>query len=384
MKKIEEIARMFSIEGKLVEIKELSGGNINSTYSLSFINEGKRNQYIFQRINTQVFKEPEILMQRIEKVTNHMKQNQNNGAQILQVVNTNDDKSYHICHSRNKPEYWRVYKQITNAISYNDMSEVPSLIKDEVPYIIGQAFGNFLRLVSDYPEDGLRDPIEHFHDTEYIYNEFTNDIKTNKAGRVSNCQEEIDFINQRQNFYPLFNNLVKEGKIKKRLNHNDTKINNVLICWESGHTSVIDLDTVMPGILSDPADALRSLINEAGEEEFNLDLITINFDILKSFIEGYASETADIFTETEIKNIANALHIITLELGMRFLKDYVNGDTYFKVNPKIKNHNLHRAKVQLKLAYEIEKHKKYIEDIIISTYQKELENKQGKSFSLNI
>jgi len=144
----------------------------------------------------------------------------------------------------------------------------------------------------------------------------------------------------------------------------------ILINLEDSTTSVIDLDTVMPGILTDPADALRSLINEAGEEEKDLNKIKINIPILESFIDGYASETYDIFNEYEINNIGNALHIITLELGMRFLNDYINGDVYFKTNPNIENHNLHRARVQFKLAEEIEINKELIDLTINSTYNK--------------
>lgn len=383
MNKIENIANNFNIEGKLIEIKELGGGNINRTFLLTFFNQGSIDRYIFQRINTTVFNEPHNLMQRIEQVTTHMKNKQTNGAQVLQVIKTNENNTLHVINDNGSVEYWRVYEQIKDAISYNDMSEVPSGIKEEVSFKIGQAFGNFLKLVSDYPEDGLKDPIDNFHNTEYIYQEFLKDVQRDPVKRVANCQDEIDFVIQREKLYYLLNELHKKGLIPKRLNHNDTKINNVLICWETNCSSVIDLDTVMPGMLSDPADALRSLINEAGEEVKDLSLIEINFDILKSFIEGYASETYNVFNEIEINNIGNALHIISLELGMRFLNDYINGDVYFRVNPKIQDHNLQRAKVQFQLAKKIEQNKKTIEEVIYSVYANAKNQEKAKQYILD-
>lgn len=368
--KFKKISTNFDISGDLIDVKELDGGNIHGTYVLTFKENDKDKRYIFQQINTSVFAEPFKLMNMIESITDHMNKNQKNGSQVLHVVKTKNNRNLHVFRGDYSNEYWRAYNHIKDCISYNDMNEVPKEDKLSVARLVGKSYGNFLNLLSDYPVEKLEDTIPDFHNTEKRWSDFLEDVEKDVYGRVESVSKEIVFLLKRRKQYALLNKLVNENKIPLRANHNDTKINNVLINLKEGTTSVIDLDTVMPGILSDPADALRSLINEAGEETKNLDKVNINMDILESFIDGYASETHSIFNEEEIKNIGNSLHIITLELGMRFLNDHINGDVYFKTDPNIENHNLIRSKVQLKLAEEIEKNKHNIDNIIKSTYSK--------------
>lgn len=368
--KFKKISNNFDIGGDLIDVTELDGGNIHGTYVLTFKEDEKYNKYIFQQINTSVFTEPFKLMNMIESITDHMNKNQNNGSQVLHVVKTKNNRNLHVFRGEYNTEYWRVYNHIKNCISYNDMNEVPEEDKLSVARLVGKAYGNFLSLLSDYPVEKLEETIPNFHNTEKRWSDFLEDVEKDVYERVESVSKEIVFLLKRRKQYALLNKLVNENKIPVRPNHNDTKINNVLINLKEGTTSVIDLDTVMPGILSDPADALRSLINEAGEETRNLDEVNINMDILESFIDGYASETHSVFNEEEIKNIGNSLHIITLELGMRFLNDHINGDVYFKTDPNIENHNLIRSQVQLKLADEIEKNKDNIDNIINSTYSK--------------
>ncbi len=370
LNKFKKITKEFNINGELIDVKELGGGNIHSTYILTFKNNDDEKRYIFQQINTSVFTEPYKLMNMIESVTEHMNKNQDNGAPVLHVVKTKKNKNLSVFRGEYNTEYWRAYDHIGNCISFNDMNEIKEEEKLDVARLVGKSYGNFLKLLSDYPVRKLEETIPNFHNTEKRWIDFIDDVENDVVGRVDSVSKEIVFLLKRQKHYSLLNRLVNENKIPLRANHNDTKINNILINLEQGTTSVIDLDTVMPGTLSDPADALRSLINEAGEETKNLNDVNINMDILSSFIDGYASETHDIFNEYEINNIGNALYIITLELGMRFLNDHINGDVYFKTNSNIENHNLKRAQVQFKLAEEIENNKDLIDETIKSTYSK--------------
>lgn len=353
--KIEEIAQKFKLEGKIISIKENKTGNINKTYLI--ITDKKK--YILQKINTLVFNEPYLLMQNIENITNYYKNYLiKNGGDVeretLSVIQTIDKSNIF----RNDDEYYRMYNYIDNAITY-DKSE-----SEEMFYNVGKAFGHFVRVLNNYPIDSLSEIIPNFHNSKVRYKNFLKDIKKDVYGRVKSVSPEIVYILQREDELNSIVGLLETSKIPTRVTHNDTKINNALIDSKTNKAiCVIDLDTVMPGsALYDFGDAIRSGASTTYEDDPHLENVGINIDYFKSFTSAYLSETKDILNKEEIDNLVLSCKVITLELAMRFLNDYINGNTYFKCD--YENHNLTRCRNQLKLVSEIEKNYKLMEKIV--------------------
>lgn len=347
--KIEEIANNFKMNGKVVNIKENNVGNINRTYIITTSDGSK---YVLQKINTAVFNEPYLLMQNIESVTEYYKtylknHNEDTNRGTLSVIKTKNN--INLYRTKND-EYYRMYNYVDNAITY-DKSE-----NAEMFYNVGKAFGHFVKVLNNYPMDKLSETIPNFHNSKVRLNDFLKDIKNDPCDRVKDVLREIVYIIQRQDELSSIVDLMDKGEIPKRVTHNDTKINNVLIDEKTNKAiCVIDLDTVMPGsALYDFGDAIRSGASTTFEDDPNLDNVGINMEYFKKFTEAYLSETKEILTKTEIDNLALSCKIITLELAMRFLNDYINGDTYFKSN--YEGHNLVRARNQIKLVDEMEKH----------------------------
>ena len=344
--KIEEIAQEFKLEGKIINIKENKTGNINKTYLI--ITDKKK--YILQKINTLVFNEPYLLMQNIENVTNYYKKylKKNGGdteRETLSVIKTKEGINLY----RNEDEYYRMYNYVDNAITY-DKSE-----SEEMFYNVGKALGHFVKVLNNYPMESLNETIPNFHNSKVRFKNFLKDIKKDPCNRVKNVCPEIVYIIQREDELKSIVDLLEKGEIPLRVTHNDTKINNVLIDSETNKAiCVIDLDTVMSGsALYDFGDAIRSGASTTFEDDQNLNNVGINIEYFRSFTTAYLSETRDILKKEEIDNLVLSCKVITLELAMRFLNDYINGDTYFKCD--YENHNLVRCRNQLKLVSEIEK-----------------------------
>ena len=358
--KIEEIAQNFKLKGNIVEIKENNTGNINKTYIITTKYKEKSHKYILQKINTTVFNEPYLLMQNIENVTEYYKKylEQNNEdieRGTLSVIKTNNNTNLY---RTKNDEYYRMYNYIENAKTY-DKSE-----NAEIFYNVGKAFGRFVKILDNYPMDKLNETIPNFHNSKARLNEFLKDIKKDPCNRVKEVLKEIAYIIQRQDELNTIVDLIKKGEIPERVTHNDTKINNVLIDEKTNKAiCVIDLDTVMPGsALYDFGDAIRSGAATTFEDDPNLDNVGINMEYFKKFTEAYLSETKEILTKSEIENLALSCRIMTLELAMRFLNDYINGDTYFKCN--YEGHNLVRAKNQIKLVEQMEKNYEEMVEIV--------------------
>ena len=243
-----------------------------------------------------------------------------------------------------------MYNYVDNAKTY-DKSE-----NAEMFYNVGKAFGHFVKVLNGYPMDKLTETIPNFHNSKVRLGDFLKDVKKDPCNRVKDVLSEIVYIIQRQDELSSIVDLMAKGEIPQRVTHNDTKINNVLIDEKTNKAiCVIDLDTVMPGsALYDFGDAIRSGAATTFEDDPNLENVGINMEYFKRFTEAYLSETKEILLQTEIDNLALSCRIITLELAMRFLNDYINGDTYFKCN--YENHNLVRARNQIKLVEQMEKH----------------------------
>lgn len=348
------IASEFVNKKKIIDIIEIKGGNINDTYEIIMPNY----KYILQRINTNVFKSPFGMMNNIKNITEHIRNKviydgDNPQRSVLNIVKTKFGEILCIkC-----GEYWRMMEYITGSKSYEI---VPS---KEVFYEMGKAVGRFQNLLKGFPTHLLDETIKHFHDTQYRYKVFLKTIK-DKNERIEYCYEEIEFIKSYSYLFNYITDKIKKKEIPIRVTHNDTKPSNVLFDEITNESlCLIDLDTVMKGsILYDYGDALRIGASVVKEDEENIDLVNINIDYIDSFTESFLKEVKDTITVNEVKNLYYGYLIMTLELSMRFLTDYFNYDKYFKIS--YDEHNLIRARNQMKVVTKIEENKIVIENII--------------------
>lgn len=369
---IKKILENYEIPGKLESIKEYNVGNINKTYIIEYDNEGKREKYLVQKINTLVFNNPYILMDNIEKVTTYLKNKMNeykdNDHKVLNIIKTNKKELLCKIRNDNKDSYYRIYNFIGNSISYNNS------IDNRIVYNTGKAFGNFNKLLNEYPINTLEETIIDFHNTQKRLEKFLYDIENDSFKRVNDVKKEIKEILKRSKICSKITKELDERNIPYRVTHNDTKVNNVLMNRVTGdYLAVIDLDTVMPGsLLYDYGDGIRSTSSTALEDEKDLSKVSIDLKMFENYTDGYMSEMFDCITENELVLMPESIRIITLELAMRFLNDYINGDVYFKTD--YKDHNLDRARNQLALVKDIEKKLPYINNYIYSSYQKYKKN----------
>ena len=374
---INKILDNYNIKGNLINIKEDNTGNINKTYIITFINNGIEYKYLVQQINTNVFNDPYILMENILGVTSYLKEqmilNNDNNHKVLEIIKTIDNNP--MCYIYNKngvKKYYRIYKYIDNSISYDK-----SFNKDIV-YNTGKAFGNFQKLLNNYPMNSLNETIKDFHDTKKRYDKLIKDINNLSNDRVKEAYQEIEFIIKHQTICDLIINKLNNNTIPYRVTHNDTKVNNVLMNKETlDYLAVIDLDTVMPGsMLFDYGDGIRSTACTCLEDEHDLTKVKIDLELFESYTRGYLSEISDCITQEELNLMAKSIEIITLELAIRFLNDYINGDTYFKV--EYNKQNLYRTKTQLALVKDIETKLDYMDSFIKKCYKQNANIKKLK------
>ena len=367
---IKNIIKHFNLNGDVIKIEESYTGNINNTYIISVIDDGILKKYTLQKVNLHVFKDPVLLMNNIVSVTdyckNYLKDNNEDVERgTLSVIRTIDGNNFY---ETNDLECYRMYNYITNARTFDKS------VDDEMFYNVGSAFGHFVRMLDKYPIDELKETIPDFHNSKKRFFNFIRDVREDKAMRVNEVIDEINFIVDRRDTFNVIVDMLENGSIPYRVTHNDTKINNVLIDETTGKAiCVIDLDTVMPGsALYDFGDAIRSGAATTFEDDTNMDNIGINMNYFRTFTKAYLKETRDILTEKELEYLVFSCRLLTLELAMRFLNDYINGDVYFKIN--YDKHNLDRARNQIKLVKEMELH--YNE--MLSIVEECLSRKDGK------
>lgn len=336
-----EILKNFNID---INPSAYGNGHINDTYIVP-----SSPNYILQRINKSVFTNPPAVMENIMGITEFLRKKiaadgGNPDRETLTLIYTTDGKPYYF---HTDGEYYRVYKFIENAQSY-DIVENPMQL-----YHAARAFGKFQRMLADYPADKLNETIVDFHNTRVRYDQFKEALRNDKAGRASSVKAEIDFVLERECDAGVVVDAIAEGRIPLRVTHNDTKLNNVLLDSITGEgVCVIDLDTVMPGsLLYDYGDALRFGGSSGAEDERDLDKIYFKVDNFTAFTKGFLEELPNI-TDEELKLLPFSIKLMTLECGSRFLADYLNGDTYFKT--AYPEHNLDRCRTQFKLVREIE------------------------------
>lgn len=364
-KKLLDIIKNFDIRGDIKELNSINNGIINTTYVVKTDDKGNINKYLLQKINTSIFTEPFKLMKNIENVTKYISLNNSESKDTINVIKAKNGLPLYVTSDPfSHKEYYRVYNYIDNTISYNKSE------KTEIVYNTGKAFGHFCKVLRDYPINDLEEIIKDFHNTKKRYDKLIETYKLNPVNRNNRAFKQISEIISREEECSVLVNLLEDDKIPYRVTHNDTKVNNVLMDSVTKEpVAVIDLDTVMKGSgLYDYGDGVRSAASNALEDETNLDNVYINMDMFKAYTDGYLSEMAPYLNEEEILNMANSIKIITLELAIRFLDDYLSGDTYFKTN--YDDHNLDRCKNQLKLVNDIDEKLEEMNSYIKESYNK--------------
>lgn len=348
---IEKIANEFAIAGKFIEGAEINSGHINATYMAAFETEGGlRHRYILQRINEKVFKEPLAVMRNVEMVTRHI------NSKVMRVKRDIGGQTLNLYPARKGGSYvagagggiWRCYNFIEGCRTYEIVENTRQA------YQAAHAFGAFQDLVSDIPLEGIEETIPDFHNTPKRYERLMSVVESDFCGRVAGVKAELDFIKKRQPLVSRLVDLSGESLLPNRVTHNDTKINNVMMDVDTDEAvCVIDLDTVMPGLsLYDFGDLVRTAVSPAAEDERDLSKVSVRMPMFEALAEGYI-DACNCLCDEELDNLAFAGVLISLETGIRFLTDHLEGDVYFKV--KRNGQNLDRARTQLKLVEQLER-----------------------------
>lgn len=348
---VNELVSAFTFDGVLENINQLREGHINDTYVFDFDDNGKKNKYLVQVLNTYVFKQPEALMENVVGVTNHIRKavianGGNPERESLTVYPAKDGKPYYI---DSEGRFWRCYNFITGAHSYQ------SIENETVFFNAAKAFGNFQRMLADYPGETLSETIPNFHNTVSRFADFKKALEDNLSGRVDTAKEEAAFVLAREKDCAVLVDLLNAGELPLRVTHNDTKLNNVMFDDETNEgICVVDLDTVMPGLsLYDFGDSIRFGANTASEDEKDVSKVSLSLDLFRAYTLGYLTTAGETLTSKEIEYLPYSAKLMTLECGMRFLGDYFNGDVYFKT--EYPEHNLVRSRTQFELVADIER-----------------------------
>ena len=360
MKDLLSIVSHFQMQGTVREIKPLGSGLINDTYKVTTAEAGAQD-YVLQRINHAIFQNVEMLQSNIEAVTRHIrkkleeKREADVERKVLHFIPTAEGKTYWY----DGENYWRIMTFIPRAKTYET-------VNPEYSYYAGAAFGNFQAMLADIP-DTLGETIPDFHNMEFRLKQLRDAVAADAAGRGQEGQDFLDEIEKRADEMCKAERLYREGKLPKRVCHCDTKVNNMMFDEDGTVLCVIDLDTVMPSfIFSDYGDFLRSGANTGLEDDKNLDNVNFNMEIFQAFTKGYLESGKSFLLPIEIENLPYAAALFPYMQCVRFLADYINGDTYYKI--QYPEHNLVRTKAQFKLLQSVEEHtpemKKFIDSCI--------------------
>lgn len=339
------ILKHFRTGGGPTDVAAVTRGHINDTYVVTTEDRGASVRYVLQRINHAVFKDPPRMMANILRVTEHIRAKVLSGdpdmaPRQLTVIGTDDGTG---CHEDADGNFWRVYNFIENARTYDTLASA------ELACEAARMFGWFQRMLLDLPGPPLHETIPDFHNTPRRLEVFRGVLAADAHNRAKEAGGEIDFLLENASICDILPDLAERGAIPVRIAHNDTKINNVML---DEHTNrgvcVIDLDTVMPGFsLHDFGDLVRTAACPAAEDERDLSKVTIDLSLFEALVRGFAREADGFLTPAEKKHLVFAGKLITYEQFVRFLTDYIAGDTYYKVQRE--RHNLDRCRTQMKL-----------------------------------
>jgi len=350
----------FEFEGTFADCEEIVVGHVNRTYKVTFtLPGGATRPYVLQRINTFAFKRPEQVMENVQLVTEHLRL-----AMLARGLDPRN-RVLHLIPVRGGgfmlPEAggcWRAYDFILHATTVNHADSPERFCE------VGKAFGDFQTMLADFPIEKLYDTIPDFHDTKKRLEAFERSVVADGMGRAAAVSEEIAFVRARKRPMCQIVEMIESGALPLRVTHNDTKINNVMLDVDTGEAlCVIDLDTVMAGSsLYDYGDAIRYGASTAAEDERDLDRVALDIDLFRGFSEGFVAQTAKGLTDAELENLPLGALVMTYEVGLRFLTDYLDGDQYFRIESP--DHNLVRARCQFKLLSDMEKRRGEMDGIV--------------------
>lgn len=355
---LEEAVAAFDFGGRVLHVERFGRGHINDTFAVDA--EGVARRFVLQRINPHVFADAPALMQNVIGVTEYQHKiiRENGGDEWREALTVVRPKNGEEFFTAPDGAAWRVYLFIEGAVCYQ-VAETPELFRASAV-----AFGHFASMLRGYPAHTLHETIPHFHDTRMRLLNFKRALEEDVFGRAKNCSAETEFVLARENDCGMLMDLLDEGKLPLRVTHNDTKLNNILMDPKTQQAvCVIDLDTVMPGLLlHDYGDSIRYGANNATEDQKDTSEVSFSLPLFETYTEGYLQAAGDVLTPLEKQMMPWGARLMALECGMRFLTDYLQGDVYFRTRHE--EHNLHRARIQFKLLFEMEQHFEEMNNIV--------------------
>jgi len=360
-KQLQEISKKFQIYGEILHAETLKIGHINETYTATYDQGGTRVRYIHQKINKTVFKNPPAVMKNVMRVTTHIRQKQEARnlrdvtRRSLIVIPTRDGKSFF---QNGGSEVWRTFVFVEGVETFEAVQS------PEQAFQAGRAFGEFQHLLVDLPGERLFETIPDFHNTRKRFAVLQQAIGKDRFNRAKEAMPEIEFALKQEPIVDVILKAMAKGKMPERVTHNDTKFNNVMLDVLTGEAMcVVDLDTVMPGCaLYDFGDMVRTTTSPTLEDEPDLTKVRMQMPMFRKLAEGYLSTAGQFLTRTEKSYIAFSGKLITYEIGIRFLTDYLSGDTYFRIHRS--GHNLDRCRTQFKLVESIERQEELMQKYV--------------------
>ena len=346
MQDIRALAQRFSPYGDCGEPEPFGDGHINDTYRFTTVDDcGAPLKLVLQRINRAAFPHPEQVMSNMLRVTSYLRQRiaeegRDPLRETIALTSTIEGQWYAL---DEVGDVWRAYRFVDDAISYNQTTD-PQVFRTA-----GEAFGQFQRMLGDFDASALYETIPCFHHTPKRIEALLQAVQEDRVGRADEVQQELQFVLAHESFSHTLVDAQARGELPLRVTHNDTKLNNVLIDMKTGRgLCVLDLDTVMPGLSAyDFGDAIRFGANTAVEDEPDLEMVRLSLPMYRAYAQGYLDAVGDTLTDAELLSLPDGARMMTLECGVRFLTDYLNGDVYFRV--AYPRHNLVRARNQLTL-----------------------------------
>ena len=352
-------AGQFLLPGEIGSVKPIGSGHIHQTFLVAPISETK-DKLVLQKFNTHVFRDPDAVMHNLFLVTNHIRKktekirNDGAGMLVLEPVKTLKGENYFIDAQGN---VWRCLRYIPDTISYDRAPDASVVFEG------GKAFGTFLRLLSDLPAEEVKITIPEFHNLDFRLEQFHQALRDGRKDRREETSSEIEMILEREEQMKLIRKLAQRGLIPLRVVHHDTKINNVLFSAQNKALCVIDLDTVMPGFVHDDfGDAIRTFTNTGEEDDPDLSRVSMNLSFFEAFAEGFLGATSNMLTQIEKEYLPLSALVMTYMQTIRFLTDYLNGDTYYKIHHP--RHNLQRTKAQMQLLLSMEEQFPVMQEIV--------------------
>ena len=349
MEPVYEIAGQFKLDGKVADISAFGSGHIHQTYYIK-TESALDDDYIIQLINTNVFRDPDAVMQNLALVTSHiLGKLRTEGVKDLKrrVLHPVQTIEGHLKYVDSENRVWRCFVFIPDHKSFD------RAVNEHQVFEGGKAYGKFLLYLSDLPVSKIRDTIPDFHNLDWRLQQFNDALSNGVEVRIRETDSEINMLKARRDEMRIIRKLGSEGKIPLRIVHHDTKINNVLYSADEQALCVIDLDTVMPGYVHDDfGDAIRTFTNTGEEDDVNLNNVSMNIRYFKAFARGFLGVAGPMLNASEQEYLALSARVMTYMQVLRFLTDYLNGDTYYRIHHPA--HNLQRARAQMKLLFSME------------------------------